>query len=80
MLGAIRSEEIQFEFLNYTVSGGEEIVPHVQLPGTILSTDDFLRVSSGLVTTEMTLYIYNTSPASQLFEGARVVAAGPGRR
>ena len=44
---------------------------------TILSLDDFLTLSSGLVTTETTLNIYNkslyqhTEPSSQLFEPIR---------
>ena len=50
-------------------------------PATIASIDDFLTVSSGLVTTETTLYLYNDSlyhlldPASQLLEPVRVMAA-----
>jgi len=70
----------------HTLSGGEEEVPGHTLTmssfaGTILSTDDFLTVNTGLVTTETTLYIYNTSlfglcdPASQLFESVRVMTA-----
>jgi len=48
----------------HTLSGGEEEVPGHTLTmssfaGTILSTDDFLTVNTGLVTTETTLYIYN---------------------
>ena len=49
--------------------------------GTIFSLDDFVTLSSGLVTTETTLFIYNTSlfvdtdPANQVFEPARVMAA-----
>ena len=73
--------------LNYhRVSGGGELVPgHTvtmsSYPGTIASIDDFLTVSTGLVTTETTLYIYNNSlyqlldPASQLLEPVRVMAA-----
>ena len=73
--------------LNYhSVPGGEELVPgHTvtmsSFAGTILSLDDFLTVSTGLVTTETTLYIYNMSlfqlcdPASQLFESVRVTVA-----
>ena len=73
--------------LNYhLVPGGEEEVPgHTvtmsSFAGTILSTDDFLTVSTGLVTTETTLNIYDSSlyqlsdPASQLFESVRVMAA-----
>ena len=49
--------------------------------GTIFSLDDFMTLSSGLVTTETTLFIYNRSlfeasqPVGQVFEPARVMAA-----
>ena len=49
--------------------------------GTILSLDDFMTLSSGLVTTETSLFVYNTSlfdaasPVGQVFEPVRVMAA-----
>ena len=49
--------------------------------GTIFSLDDFVTLSSGLVTTETTLFIYDSSlfeasqPLGQVFEPARVMAA-----
>ena len=74
--------------LNYHLvsGGGKEVVPgHTvtmsSYPATIASIDDFLTVSTGLVTTETTLYIYNSSlyqlldPTSQLLEPVRVMAA-----
>ena len=69
--------------LNYhTLPDNDEVVPgHTvsmsSYTGTILSLDDFVTVSSGLVTTETTLNIYNTSlynhcnPSRQLFEPVR---------
>ena len=74
--------------LNYHLvsGGGKEVVPgHTvtmsSYPATIASIDDFLTVSTGLVTTETTLYLYNDSlyhlldPASQLLEPVGVMAA-----
>ena len=69
-----------------TVTGGQEKVPGHTLTmssfaGTILSTDDFLTINTGLVTTETTISLYNSSlfqtldPASQLFESVRVMTA-----
>ena len=69
-----------------TVTGGAEKVPgHTvtmsSFAGTILSTDDFLTINTGLVTTETTISLYNSSlfqtldPASQLFESVRVMTA-----
>ena len=49
--------------------------------GTIFSLDDFMTLSSWLVTTETTLFIYDRSlfeasqPVGQVFEPARVMAA-----
>jgi len=49
--------------------------------GTPFSLDDFVTISSGLVTTETTLNVYNSSlfracdPASQVFEPIRVMVA-----
>jgi len=49
--------------------------------GSIFSIDDFVIISSGLLTTETSLFIYNTSiyeaaqPKGQVFEPARVMAA-----
>eukprot|EP00092_Neocalanus_flemingeri_P103747 GFUD01132790.1.p1 GENE.GFUD01132790.1~~GFUD01132790.1.p1 ORF type:complete len:586 (+),score=132.83 GFUD01132790.1:1-1758(+) len=73
--------------LNYHVlPGSKEIVPgHTatmsSFSGTILSLDDFVTLSSGLVTTETSLFVYNSSlfgasdPRAQVFEPARVMAA-----
>lgn len=50
-------------------------------PATIVSLDDFLTISSGLITTETTLNIYNQSlynmndASSQLFEPVRIMVA-----
>ena len=76
----------KYSLLYHTLPGREEEVPgHTvtmsSYAGTIFSLDDFLTVSSGLVTTETTLYIYNSSlyslcdPSSQLFESVRVMTA-----
>jgi len=49
--------------------------------GTIFSLDDFMTLSSGLVTTETSLFVYDSSlfeasqPLGQVFEPARVMAA-----
>ena len=49
--------------------------------GTIFSLDDFMTLSSGLVTTETSLAVYDSSlfeasqPLGQVFEPARVMAA-----
>ena len=49
--------------------------------GTIFSLDDFMTLSSGLVTTETSLFIYDSTlfeasqPLGQVFEPARVMAA-----
>ena len=49
--------------------------------GTIFSLDDFMTLSSGLVTTETSLFVYDSSlfeasqPRGQVFEPARVMAA-----
>ena len=49
--------------------------------GTIFSLDDFMILSSGLATTETSLFVYNSSlfeasqPIGQVFEPARVMAA-----
>ena len=49
--------------------------------GTIFSLDDFMTLSTGLVTTETSLFVYNSSlfeasqPRGQVFEPARVMAA-----
>jgi len=49
--------------------------------GTIFSLDDFVTLSSGLVTTETSLFVYDSSlfeasqPLGQVFEPARVMAA-----
>ena len=49
--------------------------------GTIFSLDDFMTLSSGLVTTETSLVVYDSSlfeasqPLGQVFEPARVMAA-----
>eukprot|EP00092_Neocalanus_flemingeri_P103749 GFUD01132792.1.p1 GENE.GFUD01132792.1~~GFUD01132792.1.p1 ORF type:complete len:465 (+),score=101.42 GFUD01132792.1:343-1737(+) len=73
--------------LNYHVlPGSKEIVPgHTatmsSYAGTILSLDDFVTLSSGLVSTETSLFVYNSSlfgasdPREQVFEPARVMAA-----
>merc|ERR1711981_1409493 len=49
--------------------------------GTIFSLDDFMTLSSGLVTTETSLFVYDSSlfeasqPFGQVFEPVRVMAA-----
>merc|ERR1719341_1747539 len=49
--------------------------------GTIFSLDDFMTLSSRLVTTETSLFVYDSSlfeasqPLGQVFEPARVMAA-----
>jgi len=73
--------------LNYHVlPSSKELVPgHTatmsSYAGTILSLDDFMTLSSGLVTTETSLFVYDSSlfdatdPSSQVFEPVRVMVA-----
>jgi len=73
--------------LNYrTLPGSDELVPgHTatmsSYAGSIFSVDDFVTLSSGLVTTETTLFVYKTSlfkllqPDGQLMEPVRVMVA-----
>ena len=73
--------------LNYHLKHGSSIVVpgHTatmsSYAGSIFSLDDFLTLSSGLVTTETTLFIYNSSlythlaADGQLMEPARVMVA-----
>ena len=72
----------KYSFHYHTLPDSQELVPGHTMTmssyaATILSLDDFLTLSSGLVTTETTLNIYNkslyqhTEPASQLFEPIR---------
>jgi len=76
----------KYQLSYHLLPGINELVPgHTatmsSYAGTIFSLDDFVTLSSGLVTTETTLFIYNTSlfahssPDSQVFEPARVMAA-----
>merc|ERR1711994_69939 len=73
--------------LNYHLTPGSSIVVpgHTatmsSYAGTIFSLDDFLTLSSGLVTTETSLFIYNSSlythlaADGQLMEPARVMVS-----